>query len=77
MLSRSPSVELSVEQTDELERWIQAGATPQQLVLKAKIVLQARGGGSDKQVTTDLKVHPRTVALWRRGVHDEGIEGIW
>lgn len=77
MPRRSASVELTVEQTEQLERWIRVGATPQQVVLRAKIVRDAAVGRSDKQIAADLKVHVRTVALWRRRVRDEGIEGIW
>ena len=77
MPRRSGSVELAVEQTEQLERWIRAGATPQQVVLRAKIVRQAAGGSSDKKIAAELQVHPRTVALWRQRVCDEGIEGIW
>lgn len=76
MPRRSASVELAVEQTEQLERWIPAGGTPQQVVLRAKIVRQASEGSSDKQIAADLSVHPRTVALWRQRVHGEGIEGI-
>lgn len=77
MPRRSASVELAAEQTEQLERWIRAGATPQQVVLRAKIVRQASCGSSDKQIAADLKVHPRTVALWRQRVRHEGLEGIW
>jgi transposase len=77
MPRRSASLELAVEQTDQLERWIRAGATPQQVVLRAKIVRQAAAGSSDKQIAVDLGVHPRTVALWRQRVRDEGVAGIW
>ena len=77
MPRRSASVELAVEQAAQLERWIRVGATPQQVVLRAKIVRQAAAGSSDKLIAAELKVHPRTVALWRQRVRDEGIEGIW
>ncbi len=77
MPRRSASVELVIEQTEQLERWIRAGGTPQQVVPRAKIVRQASEGSSDKQIAADLSVHPRTVALWRQRVRDEGIEGIW
>jgi hypothetical protein len=77
MPRRCASVKLAVEQTAQLERWIRAGGTPQQVVLRAKIVRQASEGRSDKQIAVDLSVHPRTVALWRQRVRDEGIEGIW
>lgn len=65
------------EQAKQLERWIRAGGTPQQVVLRAEIIRQASAGSSDKQIAAELSVHPRTVALWRRSVRDEGIEGIW
>jgi len=77
MPRQSASMELAVEQIEQLERWIRAGATPQQVVLRAKIVRQAAKGSSAKQIAADLSVHPRTVALWRQRVRDEGIEGIW
>lgn len=63
MPRRSASVELAVEESEQLERWIRAGATPQQVVLRAKIVRQAADGSTDKQIAADLSIHPRTVAL--------------
>lgn len=77
MPRRSASVELAVEQTEQLDRWIQAGGTPQQVVLRAKIVRQVSERSGDKQIAADLRVHPRTVALWRQRVRDESIEGVW
>lgn len=77
MPRRSASVELTSEQAEQLDRWIRVGATPQQVVLRAKIVRHAALGRSDKQIAAELKLHVRTVALWRRRVRDEGIEAIW
>jgi len=54
MPRRSASVELTVERSEELERWIRAGATPQQVVLRAKIVRRAAEGSGDKQIATEL-----------------------
>lgn len=47
------------------------------MVLRAKIVRHAALGCSNQQIAAELKLHVRTVALWRRRVRDEGIEGIW
>lgn len=77
MPRRSASVKLAIEESEQLERWIRAGATPQQVVLRAKFVRQAAERGTDKQIAADLSVHPRTVALWRRRVRDESLDGIW
>lgn len=70
-------MELAVEKTELLERWIRAEGTTQQVVLRAKIVRHASRESSDKQIAAELSVHPSTVALWRRRVRDEGMEGAW
>ena len=77
MPRRSASVELTVEHAKELQGWIRAGGTPQQVVLRAKIICQASEGSSNKQIAADLDVTTRTVALWRRRVCEEGIGAIW
>lgn len=77
MPRRSASVELTAEHTKELQGWIRAGGTPQQVVLRAKIIRQASEGSSNKQIAADLDIAPRTVALWRRRVREEGIHAIW
>lgn len=70
-------VELSVEQTDQSDRWVRAGSTPQQVALRVKIIRRAGSGARDKDVASDLGVHPRTVALWRHRVCSEGIGCVW
>jgi hypothetical protein len=51
-----------------LEQWIRAGSTPQQVVLRARIMVAAAQGQTDLRITGDLKVQRRTVALWRQRV---------
>lgn len=70
---RSVSLQLTVEQTRELDRWIKVGSTPRQAALRAQIVRREAGGYSDKQIAQALQVHPRTAALWRRRASVEGI----
>jgi transposase len=77
MPRKSAPVELTIEQTEQLEGWIRAGSTPQQVVLRAEVVRRAAKGHSDKRISGSLGIHPRTVALWRRRVRIEGIDGIW
>jgi transposase len=77
MPRRSAPVELTIKQTEQLKRWVRTGSTPQQVVLRAKMVREAAAGRSNKQIASDLRVHPRTVALWRQRARSEGIEGIW
>lgn len=77
MSRRSVSLQLTVEQVDQLARWIRVGSTPQQVALRARIVQQAGQGESDKHIAHALGVHPRTVALWRRRARTEGIDCLW
>jgi hypothetical protein len=77
MPRRSAFVELTVEQTEQLKGWVRTGSTPQQVVLQAKIVREAAVGRSDKEIASDLRVHPLTVALWRQRARSDRIEGIW
>ncbi len=77
MPRRSIALQLTIEQTNELDRWIKVGSTPQQVALRARIVRRAAEGASDKQIAHGLSVHPRTAALWRRRARADGIGCVW
>ena len=47
------------------------------MALRARIAQGAATGESDKQISSTLCVHPRTVAFWRRRVRTEGIGCVW
>jgi len=65
MSRKSLSVALSEAERVRLEQWIRAGSTPQQVVLRARIILAAVGESQDKQIAAQLNVHRFTVALPR------------
>lgn len=77
MTRRSAPIELSVEDAGRLRRWLKAGSTPQQIVFRAQIIRRAAAGDNDKTICAALSTHPRTVALWRRRVRNEGVMSIW
>jgi transposase len=77
MSRKSIPVVLSGAEIIRLEQWIRAGSTPQQVVLRARMILAAARGSQDKQIATQLKVHRFTVALWRRRVREQGIGCVW
>jgi transposase len=77
MSRKSLSVVLSEAEIIRLEQWIRAGSTPQQVVLRARIILGAVGGKPDQQIAQELKVQRRTAALWRRRVREQGIGCVW
>jgi transposase len=77
MSRKSLPVTLTEPEIVRLEQWIRAGSTPQQAVLRARIILSAARGQSDQQTARELKVQRRTAALWRRRVHEQGIGCVW
>ncbi len=77
MPRKSLSVVLSESECARLEQWIRAGSTPQQAVLRARIIVAAAGGCSDQQIARELKIQRRTVALWRARVRAQGIGCVW
>ncbi len=77
MSRKSPPVVISEAEAIRLHQWIRAGSTPQQVVLRARVVLAAAQGTQDKQIASELRVHRFTVALWRRRVREQGIGCIW
>jgi transposase len=60
-----------------LERIVAAASSPQQLVLRAKIVLAAWRHEANAQIARDLGVCVDTVRCWRRRFRREGIPGLF
>lgn len=77
MSRKSVAVVLSESERIRLEQWIRAGSTPQQVVLRARMILAASQGSQDKQIATQLRVHRLSVALWRQRVRQQGIGCVW
>ena len=77
MSRKSIVVALSEAERVRLEQWVRAGSTPQQVVLRARIILAAVRRQTDQQIARELKVQRRTVALWRRRVREQGIGCVW
>lgn len=77
MSRKSLPVVLSEAEILRLEQWIRAGSTPQQVALRARIILSAARGAPDRRIARQLQVQRRTVALWRRRVREEGIGCVW
>jgi hypothetical protein len=77
MSHKSAPLEVTAKQIEQVERWIRAGSTPQQVVVRAKVLQGAARMQTDKEISETLGVHPRMVALWRRRARQEGIDCIW
>ena len=66
-MSRLPlAIPLSAEQKTVLETWIQAHGTPQQVVLRCRIVMGKAAGVGDADLAQHLKINRHTCRLWRQ-----------
>lgn len=77
MSRKSQPVDLTDAEIERLEQWVRAGSTPQQAVLRGRIILRATAGQADQQIAQELKLQRRTVGLWRAMVRAQGIGCIW
>jgi transposase len=68
---------LSADQLEQLEQWLAAHGTPQQVALRCRIVLAAARGGSDLSIAAGLDVNRHTVTLWRKRFAEQGLECLW
>jgi transposase len=61
----------------ELQRWVAAHHTPQQVAQRCHIILSAAEGEQDKRIAADLAINFKTVAFWRARFREEGIDCLW
>jgi len=61
----------------ELERWVAAHGTPQQVTQRCRIILAAAAGRQDKDIAQELEINFKTVALWRGRFRKEGTDCLW
>src|SRR5437879_11958481 len=62
---------------NQLESWVRAQFTPQQVALRSRILLMAAAGKRDLEIADELNVNRHTPALWRRRFQTQGLDGVW
>jgi transposase len=77
MSRQAPPVNVTETDRQELERWVAAHRTPQQVSQRCRIVLAAAGGQQDKLIAEELDLNFKTVALWRKRFVREGPDCLW
>ncbi len=70
-------VVLSEADRSQLERWVRAQFTPQQVALRSRILLMAADGKQDLEIADELNINRHTPALWRKRFQTEGLDGVW
>src|SRR5580658_8877405 len=73
----APVVSLGIGDQEEIQGWLSAHGTPQQVALRGRIVLAAAEGLSDSAIARQLQVNRHTVILWRQRFLQEGKESLW
>ena len=73
----SPPISLEEADRAQLERWLGAHGTPQQVALRCRIVLAAAAGQTNLQIAEASQVDVKTVALWRGRYLQSGPQGLW
>src|SRR5215467_4597005 len=73
----APPFTLSQRDHDEIEQWLAAMGTPQQVALRCLIVLGAARGQSEAAIAAELKINRKTVRLWKERFAAEGPACLW
>lgn len=68
---------LSQDQQRQLERWLAALGTPQQVALRCRIILAAGAGKAEMVIAAENEVNRKTVRLWRERFEAQGPQGLW
>jgi len=73
----APPLTLTEADHRQLEAWLSAFGTPQQVVLRSRIVLAAAAGDADTAIAEALDVNRKTVTLWRMRFNEHGLPSLW
>jgi len=77
MPNSTRALTLSTDQQEQLQQWLAAHGTPQQVALRCRIVLAAAQGRSDLAMASALQVNRHTVKLWRKRFAEQGLQSVW
>lgn len=68
---------LSEDQRKQLEVWLSALGTPQQVALRCHIVLSCAAGKTEAATAAENQVNRKTVRLWRERFKTQGLQALW
>jgi transposase len=77
MPNASAGVALSEDQRKQLDQWLAAMGTPQQVALRCRIVLASAARQPELAIAAELDVNRKTVRLWRERFLEKGLAGLW
>lgn len=68
---------LSPDQHMQIERWLAALGTPQQVALRCRIILAVAAGKTESASAEENGVNRKTVRLWRERFRSYGLQVLW
>ena len=71
------SLVLSPDQRSELQGWVVALGTPQQVALRCRIILAVAAGQTETTIAAENNVNRKTVRLWRERFRSNGPQALW
>ena len=78
MAREAPRIELSLEESQQLQQLVKARSTPQGLAFRARLILRCAGPGVPRNdhVAAEFGCDPDTVSRWRQRFRDKRLEGL-
>ena len=76
MWESAATLELDLEARRTLEGWINAGTSPQRIVLRARIILMAAQGMPNRRIAQTVGTSRPTVILWRNRFASGGVDAL-
>jgi transposase len=77
MSRKLPALTLNSQEQAQIGQWVSAHGTPQQVVLRCRIVMAAAAGQSESAIARQWGTNRKTVTLWRARFAEAGLEGLW
>ena len=68
---------LSPDQHSELQDWVVALGTPQQVALRCRFILAVAAGKTETMIAAENGVNRKTVRLWRERFRGDGSQALW
>ena len=69
--------QLLPSEQQQIQQWLAAHGTPQQVALRCRIVLVAADAKSDGAIAGQLSVNRKTVFLWRQRFYEQRLDALW
>lgn len=70
------SIDLNDEMKKKLQEVVNKRSSPQQMVIRAQIILMTHEQQSVSEIRTELKVSKNVIAKWRKRFSQHGMEGL-